>query len=85
MSMYINKDNVSTEYERLKSLVNERKTEFDILISRLEKEISWLTSPASAKFHLCTQKGLLIYSVGVASTLLEIKDSFVKNISDDLV
>ena len=41
--MYINKDNVSTEYERLKSLVNKRKTEFDILISKLEKETSWLT------------------------------------------
>ena len=81
--MYINKDNVSTEYERLKSLVNKRKTEFDILISKLEKETSWLTSPASTKFHLCTQKGLLIHSVGVTSTLLEIKNSFMKNISDE--
>jgi len=81
--VYINKDNVSIEYQRLKALVIKRKTEFDILIDKLEKETSWLTSPASTKFHLCTKKGLLIHSVGVTSTLLEIKDSFMKNISDE--
>ena len=63
--MYINKDNVLIEYERLKSIVAERKKEFDIFINKLEKETSWLTSPASTKFHLCFEKGLLIHSVGV--------------------
>ncbi|GAI56007.1 unnamed protein product, partial [marine sediment metagenome] len=81
--MYINKDNVSIEYERLKTLVDKRKTEFDVFINKLEKETSWLNSPASTKFHLCEHKGLLIHSVGVTSTLLELKNILMKNISDE--
>jgi len=81
--MYINKDSVSMEYERLKTLVDKRKTEFDNLINKLENETSWLTSPASTKFHLCEKKGLLIHSVGVTSTLLELKNALMKNISDE--
>ncbi|TET10388.1 MAG: HD domain-containing protein [Candidatus Atribacteria bacterium] len=83
VTVYINKDNVSIEYERFKSLVDKRKTEFDIFINKLENETSWLTSPASTRFHLCEQKGLLIHSVGVTSTLLEIKNTLMKNISDE--
>jgi len=81
--MYINKENVLIEYKRLKSLVSERKNEFDTFINKLEKETSWLTSPASTKFHLCFEKGLLIHSVGVTSTLLELKNTLMKNISDE--
>lgn len=83
VTMYINKDNVSIEYEKLKSMVMDRKKKFNIFIEKLEKETSWLTSPASTKFHLCMQKGLLIHSVGVTSTLLEIKNTLMKNISDE--
>ena len=81
--MYINKENLSIEYEKLKSLVVKRKTGFDTFINKLENETSWLTSPASTKFHLCEQEGLLIHSVGVTSTLLELKNTFMKNISDE--
>jgi len=81
--MYINKNNVLIEYERLKSLVLERKAEFDIFIEKLENKTSWLTSPASTKFHLCEPRGLLIHSVGVTSTLLELKDALLKKISDE--
>jgi hypothetical protein len=81
--MYINKDNVVQEYKRLKSLVSERKSEFDTFIDKLEKETSWLTSPASTKFHLCEPRGLFIHSVGVTSTLLELKDALLKKIPDE--
>jgi len=81
--MYINKSNVSTEYERLKSLVVKRKTEFDIFIKKLEKETSWLISPASTKFHLDCPGGLLIHSVGVTSTLIEIKNTLMNSISEE--
>ena len=81
--MYINKSNVSTEYERLKSLVVKRKTEFDIFIKKLEKETSWLISPASTKFHLDCPGGLLIHSVGVTSTLIEIKNTLMNSISKE--
>ena len=81
--MYINKNNVILEYERLKTLVTERKSEFDIFINMLEKETSWLTSPASTKFHLCIDKGLLIHSVGVTSNLLRLKNTLMENIPDE--
>ena len=81
--MYINKDNVLIEYEKLKSMVKKRKKEFNIFIDKLEKETSWLTSPASTRYHLDSQKGLLIHSVGVTSTLIEIKNTLMKSLSDE--
>ena len=40
-------------YSFLKSLVKDRKEQFDRLISFMEKETAWLTAPASTKYHLC--------------------------------
>lgn len=40
--MYINKDSVLDEYERLKSLISERKSGLNIFIYKLEKETSCL-------------------------------------------
>jgi len=63
--------------------VVKRKTEFDIFIKKLEKETSWLISPASTKFHLDCPGGLLIHSVGVTSTLIEIKNTLMNSISKE--
>ena len=81
--MFINKDNVLIEYEKLKSMVKKRKKEFNIFINKLEKETSWLTSHASTRYHLDSQKGLLIHSVGVTSTLIEIKNTLMKSLGDE--
>ncbi len=60
-------------YDTLKRKVIERKDSFDRLLALLEWETTWLTSPASTRFHLAEEQGLLKHSVGVAETLLHFR------------
>ena len=70
-------------YETLKKKVVNRKKEFDSFINMLEKESSWLTSPASTKYHLNTPGGLLEHSVGVTETLLKLRETLALQISEE--
>jgi len=53
--------------------------------SFLEKETTWLTAPASTRFHLNVEHGLLIHSVGVTYNALKIKDLVAPDITDESV
>jgi hypothetical protein len=81
--VYINVENVDEAYIDLQSRVVKRMDEFDSFISYLEEETTWLTSPASTKYHLNIEKGLLIHSVGVTYTLLEIKSALMPQLDDE--
>jgi len=70
-------------YKALKAKVVERKTKFDAFIEMLEAKTSWLTSPASTRFHLNVEKGLLKHSVAVAENLLKFCDLLAPEISDE--
>jgi len=70
-------------YEVLKKKVVKRKKEFDTFISMLEKDSSWLISPASTKYHLNKEGGLLEHSVGVTETLLKIRETLAPQISEE--
>lgn len=70
-------------YNRLKSLVVERKVSFVKLMNFIENETSYLSCPASTRFHLCKEQGLLEHSVNVAETLLKIKKELAPEISDE--
>ena len=66
------KSNVQT---LLGKLIEERQTRFPgagVQVSRLwqflTKSTNWLIAPASTKYHLCVEGGLLIHSVGVTVT-----------------
>jgi hypothetical protein len=74
---------IKERYEALKSKVINRKNEFDGFINMLEKETSWLTSPASTRFHLNRPGGLLEHSVGVTETLLKIRQVMAPKISEE--
>ena len=74
---------ISERYEVLKKKVIRRKKEFDAFINMLEKESSWLTSPASTKYHLKTPGGLLEHSVGVTETLLKLRETLAPQISEE--
>ncbi|MBN1363208.1 MAG: HD domain-containing protein [Syntrophaceae bacterium] len=74
---------VKKRYEILKEKVVKRKQEFDEFIGMLEKESSWLDSPASTRFHLNKEGGLLEHSVGVAETLLKLRDVLAPQISEE--
>ena len=70
-------------YNALKSKVVEREDEFAGLMDFIEKQTAWLTAPASTRFHLCRENGLLEHSINVAETLIRIKDILYPIISDE--
>ena len=74
---------VLERYELLKRKVVERKAEFDGLMDFIEGETSYLTAPASTKYHLCREGGLLEHSVNVAETMLKMKGVLAPGISDE--
>jgi hypothetical protein len=77
------KKSVLERYKYLKSIVLERKGQFDRLVGFIEKETTWLTAPASTKYHLCKEGGLLEHSVNVAETMLKIKAAIAPEITDE--
>lgn len=81
--LYINEGNVDEKYIDLQSKVIARMDEFDSFIDFIENKTTWLTSPASTKYHLNIKKGLLIHSVGVAYTLLEIKAALMPQLDNE--
>jgi hypothetical protein len=74
---------IRERYEELKKKVVKRKKEFDAFINMLEKETSWLTSPASTRFHLNKEGGLLEHSVGVTETLLKLRETMAPQLSEE--
>lgn len=76
-------DEVMKRYEALKEKVDGRWAEFAELMKFIETETAYLTAPASTKFHLCKEGGLLEHSVNVAENLLKIKNVLAPEISDE--
>ena len=74
---------LTKRYMALKEKPTERRTHFDAFINMLETETSWLTSPASTRFHLNEEGGLLKHSVAVAENLLTFRDFLAPQISDE--
>jgi hypothetical protein len=64
---------IHERYECLKQKVTIRICEFKRFISFLEGETSWLSSPASTRYHMNVDGGLLMHSVGVAETALRLR------------
>ena len=74
---------LQNRYNELKSKVKKRATEFAELIEYIENETEWLKAPASTRFHLCRENGLLEHSVNVAETLIRIKNTLYPLIEDE--
>lgn len=72
-----------TQYELLKKKVQKRKKQFDEFINFLESKTNWLTSPASTRFHMSEEGGLLKHSVLVAQTLLKLREILAPDISEE--
>ena len=71
---------IRERYESLKGLVTQRKAEFDALMDFIENETSYLTAPASTRFHLCREGGLLEHSVNVCENMLKIRAALAPEI-----
>jgi len=76
---------VFERYEALKSRVGVRRAEFGRFIAFLEAETSWLTSPASTRYHLNVEGGLLLHSLGVAETALRLRNLLAPDLSEESV
>lgn len=76
-------NSILERYEALKALVVDREAQFDKLIAFMENETTWLTSPASTKYHLCEEGGLLEHSVNVAESMLKIRKVLAPEISEE--
>ena len=70
-------------YQILKSKVKDRKAEFEKLTNFIESKTDWLNSPASTKFHLCKEGGLLEHSCNVAETMLKLKNTLSPELTDE--
>ncbi len=70
-------------YENLKNKVIKRREEFIRLMDFVENETSYLTSPASTRFHLSKEEGLLEHSVNVAENMLKLKNALAPKIDDE--
>ena len=75
--------NLENRYIALKDKIVERKRDFGAFIEMLETQTTWLTAPASTRFHLSEKKGLLKHSVSVAENLLKFRDLLAPEISDE--
>jgi len=82
MEEFMDKD-LRKRYDSLKAKVKDRADEFAVFMDYIETETEWLTTPASTRFHLCRENGLLEHSVNVAETLLRIKDTLYPLIEDE--
>ena len=76
-------NSIKSRYEALKALVVNRKAQFDRLIAFMENETTWLNSPASTKYHLCKEGGLLEHSVNVTESMLKIRKALAPEISEE--
>lgn len=74
---------IHERYESLKKKVVKRKTEFEVFVTMLEKDSIWMTSPASTRFHLNKEGGLLEHSVGVTETLLKLRETLALQLPEE--
>jgi hypothetical protein len=78
-------DNLDASYQGLFEFLGPRKAQILAFKDYIERETSWLTSPASTRFHLNVEQGLLLHSVGVAYNALDLRTLLAPDISDESV
>ena len=83
--MTLTLDNLDAKYRELFELLGPRKAQVLAFRDYIERETSWLTSPASTRFHLNIERGLLLHSVGVAHNALGVRDLLAPDIPDESV
>ncbi len=70
-------------YDALRAKIYDRKDAVNRFIDMLHTQTTWLTSPASTKYHLNKEGGLLEHSIGVAETLLQLRAALAPEISEE--
>jgi len=78
-------ENLDAKYGELFGLLGDRKAQVLAFKDYIERETSWLTSPASTRFHLNVERGLLLHSVGVTYNALGTRDLLAPDIPDESI
>jgi len=78
-------ENLDAKYDGLFEMLGPRRSQVMAFKDFIERETSWLTAPASTRFHLNIERGLLLHSVGVAYNALRIRSELAPDISDESV
>lgn len=71
------------KFECLAEKVVVRKKQFNDFVKFLKQKTEFFEAPASTIYHLNMKHGLLYHSVGVAETLLKIKNALTPELSDE--
>jgi hypothetical protein len=77
--------NTAEKYSALFDRITDRRDQVMEFKSFIEKKTNWLESPASTRFHLCIEGGLLMHSVGVAYNAIKIKSLVAPDIPDESI
>jgi 23S rRNA maturation-related 3'-5' exoribonuclease YhaM len=72
-----------TPLDEFTNQLGNRAAEIQRFEAFLETETSWLTSPASTRFHLPHEGGLVEHSLNVARTLLLLRDTLAPDLSTE--
>ena len=70
-------------YDTFLAKIHDRKDPVNRFINMLHSETTWLTSPASTKYHLNRESGLLEHSIGVDETLLQLRTALAPEMSKE--
>ena len=71
------KEKLLEKYNELLGLISEREEQAQEFNKFLSEKTNWLTAPASTRFHLAEEGGLVQHSVNVAETLLKLRDTLM--------
>jgi hypothetical protein len=74
---------ITDRYRFLVAQVKKREQEVHRFITSLEEKTSWLSAPASTRFHNDCEQGLLLHSISVTETLLKMKEMLYPSIDDE--
>ena len=70
-------------YKGLIAKIGNRRKEAAEFENFLKTQTSWLTSPASTRYHLCKEGGLIEHSANVANTLLKLRRVLAPELSEE--
>lgn len=68
-------------YEELLNRVEQRQEAVQKFDAFLRRDTAWLTAPASTRYHLAHDGGLLEHSVNVATTLLKLRETLATDLA----
>lgn len=77
------KAELETRLNNLLGKMGPRKEKFEELLEWLKTHHSYFTAPASPRYHLNCEEGLLEHSINVAENMIKIKNVLCPEISDE--